>query len=194
MALTVLTTRPLQTVVSNESDDFSTKPTVETGNKLQIPVVLEALTIPTINDATASYTLAVNDVTVADSSLFRVGDGIDSTVPGDFPVGAIIDGITDATTITVDLAPTATGTDITVAPPALDVTTVIVELALTPSSSNLLITPKLYLFDGSNAADGLTADGYDNLTPAEANKTVNVAAQLVNLDTLKSNARQPRDP
>ena len=197
MALNISFTRPKLSTSNTINTTLATKPTVETATAFRLPVVIEGIDPPLITDGGASYTSGDATITTTETQNYRVGDAVDSSSgdfsgAGDFPAGTVVISKVDGTSVTVDQAPTASGTGVDIDPPSIDVTVAIAEVAFNTSGNSLVMTPTFFFFDGSAAAEGSTVDQYDNLTANEASNTIVLSNQTINLDNLYAEVRVPK--
>ena len=197
MALSLSFTRPKLATANTVNTTLATKPTIETASAFRLPVVIESVDPPLINESGATYTSGDPTINTTETDNYRVGDAIDSSGgdfagAGDFPAGTVVVSKVDGTSVTVDQNPTASGTGIDIQPPAIDVTVAIAELSFSTTGNSLVLSPTFYFFDGSAAAEGSTVDNYDNLTANEASNTIVLSNQTLNLDDIYTAVRVPR--
>lgn len=179
------TTTTVAVSIDNKTPAFS-------GNKLNIPVVLDNVAIDTFTVASCTTTNSNTTVTgaVGAFSSVRAGDGVSGTgIAGGTKVQSVA---TNGSSIVLTAAATASGTvTLTFDPGTVDATLYILSINHVISGSTIRVVPTLYQFDGTQVKDG--GSGYDAATTATAGNTpIDLASVTFNLDDYLSKARKPR--
>jgi hypothetical protein len=184
--------RPKLSTDTTVAIEIDTKAITVSGNKINLPVVLNDLATSTFtvaNCTTVNSNTTVNS-TVGAFSNVRAGDSVSGTgIPGGAKVQSVA---TNGSSFVLSAAATAGGTvTLTFDPGTIDATLYILSIDHSISGSQIRVVPTLYQFDGSQARDG--GSGYDAATTATAGSTaVDLSTITINLDTYLAKARKPR--
>jgi len=186
-------TRPKLSTSLSLSTNVTADNPVETSNYFSVRVKNPSFT-PAEFTVTANITTASDTITTTNSGFanIRVGDILNSTSLDTDSV--VLTKSVDNNTITVslDATGTATGESITVTPGTIAATYYYVKLEHEFTGSKLKITPTLYLFDGTQVAEGAALDNDDNALISNATSTQACTPVTIDLDTYYTNARLPR--
>jgi hypothetical protein len=186
-------TRPKLSTSLSLSTNVTADNPVETSNYFSVRVKNPSFT-PAEFTVTANITTASDTITTTNSGFanIRVGDILNSTSLDTDSV--VLTKSVDNNTITVslDATGTATGESITVTPGTIAATYYYVKLEHEFTGSKLKITPTLYLFDGTQVAEGAALDNDDNALISNATSTQAYTPVTIDLDTYYTNARLPR--
>lgn len=198
MAITLDTKRPdtqTYTIVSNTiGTTIVENDTVDDSNDyVDVIISLNGLTPD-------SFT--VGDVAVTNTNPDIVGNAgdFDNARPGDalsgdgtgIPAGALVSSVSeDGSTITMDIAATADGTEtITVDPQTIKGTLGILRMSFeNVNSTDLRIRGRIFKFDGSKVYDTLDDNNEDNVTTSDAVSNLNIFNEVFNIDNFLSKAR-----
>jgi hypothetical protein len=185
-------TRPKLDTATTLSITIDTKTATITGNRINLPVVLDNLatstfTVPSCTTVNTNTTVTAS---VGSFSNVRAGDSVSGTgIANGTKVQSVA---TNGSSIVLSAAATASGTvTLTFDPGTVDATLYILSINHSISGSQIRVVPTLYQFDGSQVRD--SGSGYDAATTATAGNTpVDLATVTINLDSYLDKARKPR--
>jgi hypothetical protein len=184
--------RPKLDTVTTLATSIDLKTPVVSGNRINIPVVLEDVTISTFTVPNCT-TINTNTTVSAAAGSFnsvRAGDGVTGTgIPANTKVQSVA---ANGSSIVLSAAATAGGTvTLTFDPGTVDATLYILSLNHVFSGNVIRVVPTLYQFDGTQVKD--SGSGYDAATIATAGSNpIELNPISINVDDYLNKARKPR--